>query len=65
MKREEMEIGRGSLASTAGPVGDLVPSRAVTAAPPRIEPVDIIDAVVDEWDGSLSGNRSPVELVSP
>lgn len=45
----EMEIGRGSLASTAGRVGDLIPSRSVTAAQRGTEPVNVIDDVVDEW----------------
>jgi hypothetical protein len=45
----EIEVGHGSLASTAGPVGDLVPSRAVTAAQQGAEPVSIIDDIVDEW----------------
>jgi hypothetical protein len=46
----EMEIGHGSLASTAGPVGgDLILSRSVTAAQRGTEPVNVIDDVVDEW----------------
>jgi hypothetical protein len=44
-----MEVGHGSFASTAGPVRDLVPSRAVTAAQRGDEPVGIIDDIVDEW----------------
>jgi hypothetical protein len=44
-----MEIGHDSLASTAGPVGDLIPSRAVTTAQRGAEPANIIDDVVDEW----------------
>ena len=45
----EMAIGHGSLASTAGQRGDLVPSRPVTADQRAAEPVDIIDDIVDEW----------------
>jgi hypothetical protein len=33
----------------AGPIGDLIPSRAVTAPQRGTEPVNIIDDVVDEW----------------
>jgi hypothetical protein len=45
----EMAVGHGSLASTAGQMGDLVPSRPVTADQRVAEPVDIIDDIVDEW----------------
>jgi hypothetical protein len=45
----EMAVGHGSLASTAGQTGDLVPSRPVTADQRVAEPVDIIDDIVDEW----------------
>ena len=45
----EMAVCHGSLASTAGQMGDLVPSRPVTADQRVAEPVDIIDDIVDEW----------------
>jgi hypothetical protein len=45
----EMAVGHGSLASTAGQMGDLVPSMAVTADERVAEPVNIIDDIVDEW----------------
>ena len=45
----EMAVGHGSLASTASPMGDLVPSRPVTADQRVAEPVNIIDDIVDEW----------------
>ena len=45
----EMAVGHGSLASTAGQMGDLVPSRPVTVDQRVAEPVDIIDDIVDEW----------------
>ena len=45
----EMAVGHGSLASTTGQMGDLVPSRPVTVDQRVAEPVDIIDDIVDEW----------------
>jgi hypothetical protein len=45
----EMAVGHGSLASTAGQIGDLVPSTPVTVDQRVAEPVDIIDDIVDEW----------------
>jgi hypothetical protein len=45
----EMAVRHGSLASTAGQMGDLVPSRPVTVDQRVAEPVDIIDDIVDEW----------------
>ena len=45
----EMAVGHGSLASTAGQIGDLVPSTAVTVDQRVAEPVNIIDDIVDEW----------------
>ena len=44
-----MAVGHGSLASTAGQIGDLVPSTPVTVDQRVAEPVDIIDDIVDEW----------------
>lgn len=44
---EQVEIGHGSLASTAGQMANLVPTRAVTAAQRGAEPV--LDDIVDEW----------------
>jgi hypothetical protein len=45
----EMAVGQGFLASTAGQMGDLVPSGFETADQRVAEPVNIIDDIVDEW----------------
>jgi hypothetical protein len=45
----QMAVGNGSLASTAGQIGDLLPSMAVAADQRVAEPVNIIDDIVDEW----------------
>lgn len=45
----QMVVGYESLASTAGPMGDLASPRAMTAAQRGAEPVNIIDDIVDEW----------------
>jgi hypothetical protein len=42
-------IDHGSLTSTAGQMGGLVPSRLVTGDPRVAEPVNIIYDIVDEW----------------
>ena len=44
----QMVVGHGSPASTAGPMADRAPSRAMTAQR-GAEPVNIIDDIVDEW----------------
>jgi hypothetical protein len=45
----QMGVGHGSLASTAGQMGGLVPTRSATAAQRDAEPLNIIDDIVDEW----------------
>jgi hypothetical protein len=44
-----MMIDPGSVAVTGGPMGDLVPSKVVTADLRAAEPVSISDDIVDEW----------------
>jgi hypothetical protein len=45
----EIAVGHDSLASSAGEIGDQVPSMPVTADQGVVEPVNIIDDIVDEW----------------